>query len=87
MLLAATERGLGGIMIGNFAPKRIAEALELPETLTPMLIVALGKPDETIVLTEIDPGENTDYYRDDQDVHYVPKRKLEDIVLDAGTKK
>ena len=87
ILLAATEQGLGGIMIGNFNPKRVAEALALPQTLTPMLILALGKPDETIVLTEVDPGENTDYYRDDQDVHYVPKRRLEDIVLDAGTTK
>ena len=84
ILLAATEQGLGGIMIGNFAPKRIAEALDLPENLTPMLILALGKPEETIVLTEIDPGDSTDYYRDDQDVHYVPKRKLADIVLDDG---
>ena len=81
MLLAAVEKGLGGIMIGNFSPRRIAEALALPEHLAPMLIVALGKPDETIVLTEIEGGGSTDYYRDGQDVHYVPKRKLEDVVL------
>lgn len=81
MLLAAVEQGLGGIMIGNFSPERIAKALELPEHIVPMLIIALGKPDEQIVLTEIEDGESIQYYRDEQDIHYVPKRKLEDIIL------
>lgn len=81
MLLAATEAGLGGIMIGNFSPDRVARAMELPQTVVPMLIVAIGKPDEKIVITEIENGQSTKYYRDEQDTHYVPKRKLEDIVL------
>ena len=84
MLLAAAETGLGGIMIGNFSPKRVSETLSLPENLVPMLIVAVGKPDETIVLKEIEDGESIQYYRDENDVHYVPKRKLADITLDAG---
>ena len=81
ILLAAVEKDLGGIMIGNFSPEKIAKALELTEHIVPMLIVALGKPDEQIVLTEIEDGENIEYYRDDQDIHYVPKRKLKDIVI------
>lgn len=81
MLLAATQEGLGGIMIGNFSPAKVAQEMELPETIVPMLIVAFGKPDEKIVITEIENGQSTKYYRDEQDVHYVPKRKLEDIVL------
>ena len=81
ILLAAAERDLGGIMIGNFNPERIAKALQLPEHIVPMLIVALGKPDEQIVLTEIENGESINYYRDEQDIHYVPKRKLKDIII------
>ncbi|MBQ7255628.1 MAG: nitroreductase family protein [Oscillospiraceae bacterium] len=81
MLLAAAEKDLGGIMIGNFSPEKIAEALELPENLVPMLIVAFGKPDEQIVIKEIDEGESIRYYRDANNVHYVPKRKLKDIVV------
>ena len=87
MLLAATEMGLGGIMIGNFSPAKVSEAMKLPETIVPMLIVAFGKPDEKIVLTEVSSGESIKYYRDDQDVHYVPKRKLEDIVIRANAEK
>lgn len=81
MLLGAVEKGLGGCMIGNFGAGSVKEALGLPEYLAPLLIVAFGKPDETIVLTEIGDGGSTDYYRDGQDIHYVPKRRLEDIVL------
>lgn len=46
-----------------------------------MLIVALGKPAEKIVLTEIEDGEDFKYYRDENDVHYVPKKQLKDIVV------
>ena len=46
-----------------------------------MLIVAFGKPAEKIVLTAVGEDGNTNYYRDENDVHYVPKRKLEDIIL------
>ncbi|MCD7766262.1 MAG: nitroreductase family protein [Lachnospiraceae bacterium] len=81
ILLSATEMGLGGCMIGNFSPAQISEAAQLPEYLTPLLVVAIGKPAEKVVLTEIGPEEPTNYYRDDNDVHYVPKRRLEDIVI------
>lgn len=85
ILLAATEMGLGGCMIGNFKAGQVKEALKLPENLAPQLIVAIGKPAETIVLKEIEEGEPTAYYRDENDVHYVPKRKLEDVILCAHT--
>ena len=71
ILLAAVEMEAG----------RVKDALELPEDLAPMLIVAIGKPAEEVVIREIEPGEPTPYYRDEQDVHYVPKRKLADIVI------
>ena len=81
MLLAAAEQGLGGIMIGNFSPQRVSEVMRLPENVVPMLIVAFGKPDEKIVLTEAGNGESLKYYRDEEDTHYVPKRMLKDIIL------
>jgi nitroreductase len=81
ILLAATEMGLGGCMIGNFGAESVREELGLSEHFAPMLIVALGKPAEKRVITEIAPGESTAYYRDAEDVHYVPKRRLEDIVI------
>ena len=79
--LAAVEDGLGGCMIGNFTPDEVKETLNLAENLTPMLIIALGKPAEEIVIKEIENGESTKYYRDENDIHYVPKRKLKDILI------
>ena len=81
ILLAAVDMGLGGCMIGNFVRAEVSAALDLPEHLEPLLVVALGKPDEEIVLTDLPEDGNTNYYRDADDVHYVPKRALEDIVL------
>ena len=81
ILLAAVEEGLGGCMIGNFVPEEVKEKLNFSDNLQPMLIVALGKPAEKIVITEIENGESTKYYRDENDVHYVPKRKLSDIMV------
>ena len=81
MLLMATEEGLGGCMIGNFSAQDIREGLEFPENLQPLLVVALGKPAETIVLTNVGEDGNTAYYRDENDVHYVPKRSLAEILI------
>ncbi len=80
MLLAAAEQGLGGCMIGNFTAGSVQRVLELPETIHPLLILALGKPDEEIVLVDVKDGD-TNYYRDENDVHYVPKRSLKDELL------
>lgn len=82
ILLAAVEMGLGGCMIGNFEAGQIKSALQLPDHLAPLLVVAIGKPVEKVVIKEIAPGESTPYYRDENDVHYVPKRRLEDIIID-----
>ena len=79
IMLAAVEKGLGGCMIESFDHTGVAQALSLPENLAPVLVLALGKPDETVVLT--DAQGDISYYRDEKDVHYVPKRKREDIVL------
>lgn len=80
ILLRAVEMGLGGCMIGNYEGEAVAGALKLPEQLTPVLIVAIGKPDETIVITGVEDGK-TNYYRDENGVHYVPKRALKEILI------
>ena len=81
MLLAATEMGLGGCMIGNFGAAAVKETLGLSKELAPMLILAIGKPDEEIVLTEVGEDGSIAYYRDENDVHFVPKRSLEDVIF------
>lgn len=81
ILLGATAMGLGGCMIGNFNADDVHAALKLEENFVPVLIVALGKPNEEIVITDFEEGGDIGYYRDENDVHYVPKRTLEQIII------
>ena len=80
MLLKATEMGLNGIMIGAFNKAKITEAFNLPSD--PLLILAIGKGKETIKLQPVDAGEKLAYYRDENGVQFVPKIKLEQLVLE-----
>lgn len=78
--LAAAERGLGCCMIGAFNVAKVKQAINLDEQYAPQLIIALGKPAEKIVLVDAINGD-VGYYRDEFNVHYVPKRALEDLIL------
>ena len=80
MLLKATEMGLGGICIGAFNAQAITEAFALPYP--PLLIIAIGKGAEQIQLTEIAEGNSHTYYRK-EGIHYVPKVKLDDLLINA----
>ncbi|MBE6605567.1 MAG: nitroreductase family protein [Ruminococcaceae bacterium] len=83
MLLAATEKELGGLMIGSFDGEKIKETLALDDNIQVLLCVALGKPDEKVVLEEMDKDGNINYYRDENNTHHVPKRRLEDIIIEV----
>lgn len=80
IMLAAAERGLGGCILGSAKEEDLIEALGLPEGIVPALVLGLGVPTETVVLTEAEAGA-VKYYRDEEGTHYVPKRPLEEIIL------
>ncbi len=79
--LGATERDLGACMIGAIDRKSLRGVLNLPERYEILLVIALGKPAEKVVLEDVGADGGIKYYRDSQDVHHVPKRKLEDLIL------
>ncbi len=81
ILLGATEIGLGGCMFLNIKREQLLETLGLPGTYEILLAVALGRPKEKVVIDEIDPGDDIKYWRDNNQVHHVPKRKLKDVVI------
>ena len=78
MLLQAVEIGLNGICIGAFDAKAVKEELDLKYE--PCLVLAIGRGADTIRLTSIGEEENHNYYRQDG-VHYVPKVRLDDLIL------
>lgn len=82
IMLLAAEQGLGGCMIGAFNPTTIAEKLRLPKKCHPVLILALGAPDEMILICNMKEDGNTDYFRDTANIHFVPKRSLDDVIIE-----
>lgn len=82
ILLGACEKGLGGCMFGAIDRAGLTDALGIPEQYEVLLVIALGKPKEKVVLEEISDPADVKYWRDGQGVHHVPKRKLQDLIVD-----
>lgn len=78
MLLQTTEIGLNGICIAAFDKQRIKEQFKLPYE--PLMILAIGRGKDNIVLTEIKANESHNYYRKDG-IHYVPKLSFEELII------
>jgi nitroreductase len=81
ILLGATERGLGGCIIGSVQRDGLRKALDIPSHYEILLVVALGKPKEKAVLETVGPSGDIKYWRDAGGVHHVPKRSLDDIII------
>ncbi len=81
ILLGATTHGLGGCRIASFSPK-LRDVLHIPGHLHLLMVVALGKPKERVVLDELEEGGDIRYWRDREAAHHVPKRTLADIVIE-----
>ncbi len=80
MLLGAVEMGFGGCTIAAFRRNELNKAINLPEHLEIMMVLALGKPKENIIITEVE-NQDIKYYRDENGNHYVPKRSLNDLIV------
>ena len=80
IMLAAAEMDISGCMIGAFNPAQLVENIGLAPNLQPVLVLALGKRDEKVEIVGLKDGKTT-YYRDENDIHYVPKRSLEEELI------
>ncbi len=81
IMLGASEQGLGGCMIGSIDRDKLRAALGISSRLQIMLVLALGKPREEVVIETVDSDSDIKYWRGPDGVHHVPKRPLDDIVL------
>jgi nitroreductase len=82
ILLGAASEGFGGCIIGSFNKLKLSVIFKLPDHLELLWILALGKPAEEVVLEDSD-GKDIRYWRDEQGVHHVPKRRLNELVFNA----
>ena len=81
ILLGATERGLAGCIIASVQRRELREALAIPEHLEILLVLALGRAKEKVVIEPVGPEGDIKYWRDADGVHHVPKRALDEIVV------
>ena len=84
MLLGASKNRIGGCRIGSFSPK-LASVFKVPTHLEISLVVALGRPRETVILEESKEETDIKYWRDGDGVHHVPKRSLGSCLISLET--
>jgi len=80
ILLSAAEKGYGGCLIGSIDKDKIRRLLDIPDELEISVIIALGKPKEKVVIDDVKNGD-IKYWRDEQQIHHVPKRSLENLIF------
>ena len=81
LLLGAVEKGFGGCMLGAVDKDNLRQLLNIPAGYEIVLVVALGKPKEKIILETMTPADSFNYWRDKDEGHHVPKRQLKDIIV------
>lgn len=84
IMLGASEKGLGGCIIASIQRDQLRQNLDIPEHLDFLLVLALGKPNETVVIETVSPDGKIEYWRDEQGIHHVPKRTLEELIISKG---
>ena len=81
MLLGATEMGLGGCIIGSVDREKLSQLLEIPARFEILMVIALGKPREEVVVEPVGQFGDIKYWRDANRVHHVPKRTLAEVII------
>jgi len=81
IMLGARERELGGCMIASINKSQLRELLGIPMRYEILLVLALGKPAETVVIEPMPPDGSVAYWHDGHGIHHVPKRSLEEIII------
>ena len=83
ILLGAREMGLAGCMVGSIKRNKLRRILHISMQYKILLVLAIGKPKEQVVIETVGADGNIYYWVDDQSVHHVPKRNLNDIIVDG----
>ncbi len=79
--LGAQSKGIGCCMIASFKHKEVFEIFDGPEDMEIALVMALGFEKEERALAQMKSSDDFMYWRDENHVHHVPKRSLEEVLL------
>lgn len=81
ILLGAAEKGLGGCIIASIDRENLRKDLSIPSNFDVLLVIALGKPAEKVLLEPLPENGDIKYWRSRDKVHHVPKRSLDEIIV------
>lgn len=81
ILLGAREKGLAGCMIASVKRQQLRSLINIDLQYKILLVIAIGKPGEEVVIEIVGDNNNIQYWRDNAGVHHVPKRNLNDIII------
>ncbi|MCK4532625.1 nitroreductase family protein [bacterium] len=82
ILLGAVEKGLGGCMIGSINRQGLRDSFRILPCYEILMVLALGRPKETVVIETVKPAEDIKYWRNSEKVHHVPKRSLDEMIIE-----
>ena len=77
IILTALEEGIGSCWLRSVDRNKVCDMFHLPEHIEVDSVLALGYPGESPVMVEM--TDSIKYWRKDG-IHYVPKRRLNDII-------
>lgn len=78
--LGLASKGLGSCIIKSFDAHKLSATLGFGDNLMPLHVVALGVPAERVVIEAMKDGDIR-YWRDSNQIHHVPKRSIDEILL------
>ena len=81
ILLGAVDKGLGGCIVATIRRVDLIKAFNIPERYEILFVLALGKPKEEVVVEQVGPDGDIKYWRDANQVHHVPKRSLDELII------
>jgi nitroreductase len=80
IMLGVTEAGLGGCIIASIKREELANEFSIPDNYEILLVLAIGKPVENVVIEDL-KNADVKYWRDNNKIHHVPKRSLDELIL------
>ena len=79
ILLSAVEQGLGGCIFASVKREELIKELDILEQYRVVYVLALGKPIEEVIVDDF--SGSVKYWRDENQVHHVPKLRVEDLLI------
>jgi nitroreductase len=79
ILLGVVKYRLGACWMGSINANKIRNLFDIPEFYQITHVISLGYPDEESIIESY--NESFTYWKDDEGVMHVPKKRLDDIIF------